>query len=256
MSTCSVQYRSPLGCYTRPRRANLQRRCGVEPSSTCCFVSPRIVLLLHLITHACCGMSGGIWAVGVPARAALQCLIGHFPLRRSLIIVQAPAHSRSGSTKPRTSTHLHVGAAAAVAVTVTPCSSRVRPGGGKKGAGGLKSRVRDPPQPVFPTPNTMHVHSKVPWYAPTLLSPARWEGGNAPPPTHHRAGGTMSCSSVACEAVLLLHTTTVLKPRPLPTTPQGPNVLPDYAARHTQPSRHSFIGAVLHPASSAQLHAR
>lgn len=129
-------------------------------------------------------MSGGIWAVGVPARAALQCLIGHFPLRRSLIIVQAPAHSRSGSTKPRTSTHLHVGAAAAVAVTVTPCSSRVRPGGGKKGAGGLKSRVRDPPRQSRLS-NTQH-HARplkgplVRSHTPLTSPVGRWER----PPSH------------------------------------------------------------------------
>lgn len=67
-------------------------------------------------------LSGGIWAVGVPARAVLQCLIGHVPLRRSLNIVQGPrpgsiwvvdANNQHGCTPRLVELQVHVAAAVA-----------------------------------------------------------------------------------------------------------------------------------------------
>lgn len=97
ITTCQMSTYRPLRLLHRDLRANLQRRCGVGlrfaalflPASSSSFISSHLRI------------SGGIWAVGVPARAVLQCLIGHFRLRRSLNIVQAPAHARSGSSKLR-----------------------------------------------------------------------------------------------------------------------------------------------------------
>lgn len=87
-----------LAATPRSLGVNLQRRREVGLSSCCRFVSPRIGLLRHLITHMRICVSGGIWAVGVPATRALECLIGHIRLRRSLNIVLARAQARSRSS--------------------------------------------------------------------------------------------------------------------------------------------------------------
>lgn len=178
-------------------RANLQRRRGVGRELLLCFSPHRPPSSSHHTRMRACLLASG---PSVCSRgAALGCLIGHFPLRRSLNIVHAHAQARSRSsrldTQVRTrarcsssrSTPVCRVAAAAAAVKFA------RGGRGtKRGQGRPKSRVRDPPrQPVFPTP-THHARptrslGTLPGLPLSLLaSPVgRWE---AP---HHRAGVTM-----------------------------------------------------------------
>lgn len=134
-----------------------------------------------------CCLAVSNWAF--PSEAQFKYSPG--PRPRSIEVDQA---NQTGTVM---STHLHVAAAVAVTPVVVGFAW-----GWEKGGRGPEVQGPGSSTPARLS-NTQHHARPLERSLGTLplLSPARWEGGKPSP--HHRTGVTMSCSSVACEAVLL-----------------------------------------------------